>query len=161
MWYGLYVLKSTNITLGLYHLLCLVPGIILGSSLWRKDVKMPTRNQWLLLILVTIAFNTLTIFLYDHIGFLFLSNDKVMTLLKELGFEKGHLLVLSLYFIFVNSTLEELFWRGSILNQLDRMRAPFKHFGIIASSVMYGAFHYLILRLIVYPGWAELGFVML
>lgn len=161
MWYGLYVLKSTNITLGLYHILCLVPGINLGSSLWRNDLKVPTRNQWLLLLLTTILFNALTIFLYDHLGFLFISNEKVRTLLTELGFQKGHLLFLSLYFIFVNSTLEELFWRGAILNQLDRMRAPFKHFGIIVSSIMYGAFHYLILRLIVYPGWAEIGFVML
>ncbi|CAN5567814.1 hypothetical protein BH10CYA1_BH10CYA1_60410 [soil metagenome] len=161
MWYGLYVLKSTNITLGLYHILCLVPGIILGSSLWRKDLKMPTRNQCLLLLFITIVFNALTVFLYDHIGFLFLNNEKVRTLLTELGFQKGHLLFLSLYFIFINSTLEELFWRGAILNQLDRMRAPFKHFGIIASSIMYGAFHYLILRLVVYPGWAEVGFVML
>ncbi len=161
MWYGLYVLKNTNITLGLYHILCLMPGIVLGSSLWRQDLKLPTRNQWLLLILVTVFFNGITIFLYDHIGFLFLSNEKTMALLTELGFQKGHLLLLSLYFVFINSTLEELFWRGAILNQLDRMRSPFKHFGIIASSIMYGAFHYLILRLIVYPGWAEVGFVML
>ncbi len=161
MWYGLYVVKNTNITLGLYHLLCLMPGIILGSSLWRRDLKLPTRTQWLLLMLFTVLFNVVTIFLFDHIGTLFLSNEKVMALLTELGFQKGHLLYLSLYFIFINSTLEELFWRGAILNQLDRMRAPFKHFGIIASSVMYGAFHYLILRLVVYPGWAEVGFVML
>lgn len=161
MWYGLYVLKNTNITLGLYHILCLMPGIILGSSLWRPDLKLPTKNQWLLLMLVTVLFNAVTIFLYDHIGFLFLSNEKVMKLLTELGFQKGHLLYLSLYFIFINSTLEELFWRGAILNQLDRWRPPFKHFGIVASSVMYGAFHYLILRLVVYPGWAEVGFIML
>lgn len=161
MWYGLYVLKNTNITLGLYHMLCLMPGIILGSSLWRKDLRMPTRKQWLFLALSSVLFNALTVFLYDHIGFLFLKNENVMKLLTELGFQKGHLLVLSLYFIFINSTLEELFWRGAILNQLDRMRAPFKHFGIIVSSIMYGAFHYLILRLVVYPGWAEVGFVML
>jgi len=161
MWYGLYVLRNTNITLALYHMLCLMPGIILGSSLWRNDFKIPSPKQWLLLFLAAVSFNALTIWLYDHIGSLFLNNDNVMTLITELGFKKGHLLALSLYFIFVNSTLEELFWRGSILNQLDRMRAPFKHYGIILSSVMYAAFHYLILRLVVYPGWAEVGFVML
>lgn len=161
MYFGLYVLHNTNITLGLYHMICLVPGIILGSSLWRKDLKMPTPKQWLALLIATIAFNALTLFLYDHIGYLFLSNDGVMKLITSLGFQKAHLFALSLYFIFVNSTLEELFWRGSILNQLDRMPPPFKHHGTVISSVMYGAFHYLILRLVVYPGWAEIGFVML
>ncbi len=161
MWYGLYVFKNTNTALGLYHMLCLMPGIILGSSLWRRDFKTPTRNQLLVLFGVAVLFNAVTILLYDHIGYLFLSNDSVMALLTQLGFHKGHLLLLSLYFIFVNSTLEELFWRGSILNQLDKMRGPIKHYGILVSSVMYGAFHYLILRLVVYPGWAEVGFVML
>ncbi|HEY9733612.1 MAG TPA: CPBP family intramembrane glutamic endopeptidase [Drouetiella sp.] len=161
MWYGLYIVKNTNTTLALYHGLCLLPAIAFASKLWRSDFMLPTKMQTLVLVLVTVVFNASTLFLYDHLGYLFLSNDKVMVLLTELGFKKGHLLALSLYFIFVNSTLEELFWRGTILNQLDRMHPKSKHFGIILSSVMYAAFHYLILRLVVYPGWAEIGFLML
>lgn len=161
MWCGLYLLRNTNITLALYHGLCLLPGIVVGAGLWRKDFKIPSKKQFQLLVLGVITFNASTIFLYDHLGYLFLSNDKVMVLLTELGFRKGHLLALSLYFIIVNSTLEELFWRGTILNQLDRMHPNTKNFGIVVSSIMYAAFHYLILRLVVYPGWAEVGFVML
>lgn len=86
MWCGLYLLRNTNITLALYHGLCLLPGIVVGAGLWRKDFKIPSKKQFQLLVLGVITFNASTIFLYDHLGYLFLSNDKVMVLLTELGF---------------------------------------------------------------------------
>jgi membrane protease YdiL (CAAX protease family) len=161
MWFGLYIVKNYNITMGLYHALCLVPGIVLGNSLWRRDLEIPSLKQWLALMLSTALFNGAVIFSYDHFGYIFLDSQKVMTLLNGLGFAKQHLLILGLYFVFINSTLEELFWRGVIFNKLDSLQVPFKHFGITVSSLLYGAFHYLILRLVVYPGWAEIGFLML
>lgn len=161
IWYGLYVLKSTIVTLGLYHAVVLVPGIIWGFSLWRKDVSMPTLKQWLMLLVTSFLFNGAAVLLYEQVGYIFLDNDHVMKLINELGFTRQHLIPLGLYFIFINSALEELFWRGVILNEMDRVKTPFKHCGIVSSSLMYGAFHYLILRLVVYPGWAEIGFLLL
>lgn len=161
IWYGLYVLKNTVLTLELYHGVCLVPGIFWGFSLWRNDLIMPTLKQWLLLLVSAVIFSGAAVLLYDNLGYIFLDSRRVMSLLNELGFNKQHLIPLSLDLIFVNSALEELFWRGVILNRLDQMHTPFKHFGIISSSVMYAAFHYFILRLVVYPGWAEFGFILL
>lgn len=138
-----------------------MPGIFWGFSLWRNDLIMPTLKQWLLLLVSAVIFSGAAVLLYDNLGYIFLDSRRVMSLLNELGFNKQHLIPLSLDLIFVNSALEELFWRGVILNRLDQMHTPFKHFGIISSSVMYAAFHYFILRLVVYPGWAEFGFILL
>ncbi|MBZ0187169.1 MAG: CPBP family intramembrane metalloprotease, partial [Candidatus Obscuribacterales bacterium] len=85
----------------------------------------------------------------------------VMDLLKELGFSKQLFWPLSIYLIVVNPLLEELFWRGVVLNELDDLKLPVKHFGIIWSSLTYALFHYLIFRLVLFPGFAELGIVML
>ncbi|HEY9677208.1 MAG TPA: CPBP family intramembrane glutamic endopeptidase [Drouetiella sp.] len=161
MCYGLYVLKNTYLTMGLYHLLCLVPGIILGRHLWLKNFTVPTLKQWLVLLFSAVLFNATTIGLFEWIGPNFVDNVRVFHLINSLGFVRNHILGLSLYFIFVNSTLEELFWRGVVLNKVDEMQLRFKHAGILVSSVLYGLFHYFILRIVVNPGWAELGFVML
>lgn len=84
-----------------------------------------------------------------------------MALLIDQGYNKETFLYLSLYVIIVNPILEELFWRGTILNKLDAVSSKLKHFGVIWSSFWYGAFHYPILAMVLFTGWAEVGAVML
>lgn len=161
MWGGLYVLKSALWAFILYHGVFLIPAIVLRRSCWLESwVWTPVRTITLL-ALCAIAFSGAALLLYEVMGSTLLSNDGVMDLLKELGFSKQLFWPLSIYLIVVNPLLEELFWRGVVLNELDDLKLPVKHFGIIWSSLTYALFHYLIFRLVLFPGFAELGIVML
>ena len=59
---------------------------------------------------------------------------------------------ISLYAIFGNPIVEELFWRGVVLNELERAKFPIRHFGMIWSSILYAALHLPIVLLVVGPG---------
>ncbi len=90
-----------------------------------------------------------------------LSDEKTQMLLKDQGYTTELFWPLSIYFVTVNPALEELFWRAALIGKLEVISKKIKHFGILWSSFWYGAFHYPILSMVLYHGWAELGAVML
>src|SRR5262249_19778678 len=106
-------------------------------------------------------FSLIALFVYIQMADMLLTKAHVIELLKQQGYNKQIFWPLSLYAIIVNPILEELFWRGTILNELDRLKAPFKHFGIVWSSFAYAAFHYSIFAMVMLPGWAEFGTFLL
>jgi membrane protease YdiL (CAAX protease family) len=63
---------------------------------------------------------------------------------------------LAVYFIIVNAILEELFWRGVILNELDEVTKSWRMFGTAWTATTFAAWHYLVLRALLQPGYAEL-----
>lgn len=155
------MLHSAGWALALYHLCCLVPVIVWGRALWRGTLKMPSGKQLGLLVVASVLFSAGAIVLYKVLGDMMLNSQNTFDLLVRLGYNTSIFLPLSIYFIVVNSALEEFFWRGVVLNKLDQIRAPFKHFGLIWSSIAYAGFHYSIMRLVLYPGWAEVGTILL
>jgi uncharacterized protein len=161
MWVGLYVLKSAAWTYALYHGVCLVPAIIWGKSLWRPTLKLPSVRDSVLIAVGSVLFSVGTVFLYEWLGKLVLSDAQVLALLKEQGLTQNVLWAFGLYAITVNPLLEEIFWRGIVLNELEKANLPVKHFGLIWSSAAYALFHYFIFRMVLFPGWAELGTVLL
>lgn len=90
-----------------------------------------------------------------------LSDTHVFELMKTLGYTREVFTPLCIYIVVVNPVLEELFWRGFVMNKLDELCPDFPHCGLIWSSFAYGAFHYPIMQLVMYPGWAEFGTIML
>ena len=161
MWLGLYVVKSAIWTYVFYHGFCLLPVIVLGKNLWLKTWRAPELKYIILLLLGSIILSAATVLLYEWKGHVVLSNDNVFALLNRIGYTKEAFWPLSFYIVVVNPLVEELYWRGVILNKLDQMNLKFKHFGLIWSSLMYAAFHYWICRLFVFSGWAEIGTIML
>ncbi len=158
---GLYEIKNAAWTFLLYHGLCLIPAIVWGRKLWMPTLKLPKRSHVILLVVAAVVFSLITLLTYELIGKYLLNNDDVMELLKTQGFSKGSFYPLSFYAIVVNPILEELFWRGVVLNELDKHKGPFKSFALIWSSFAYALFHYFIFRMVLFPGWAELGTLML
>jgi membrane protease YdiL (CAAX protease family) len=161
IWAGLYHLKSAVWAYALYHGVCLIPAIIWGRTLWRATLVAPSLRDCALLIGASILFAAGAVIGYELLGSTLLSNENVPVLLKEQGIVPGPYLLLGCYSITVNPLLEEIFWRGVVLNELDRCQSRFKHFGITWSSLAYALFHYFIFRLVLYPGWAEVGTVLL
>lgn len=161
IWVGLYQIKSAAWTFVLYHGLCLAPAIWWGRHLWLPTLTAPKPKHCALLIVAAVIFSLITLLTYELIGKYLLSNDGAMELLKSQGFNKLMFWPLSLYAIFINPIFEEIYWRGVVLNELERHSTRVKHFALIWSSLAYALFHYLIFRMVLFPGWAELGTLML
>jgi uncharacterized protein len=162
MWAGLYACKSAVWAYVFYHGICLLPALVWGRVLWLKTCRTPERKHCLWLLLASVIFSIVALGTYEFMGPLLLSDTGVITLLKDLGYNRGVFLGLAFYTIVVNPLVEEVFWRGIVLNALDKVRRPpFKHFGIVTSSLAYALFHYFIFRMVLFPGWAEIATLML
>lgn len=161
IWLGMNVLKSAVWSLALYHVVCLLPGIVWGWKFIAKSLKPPSYLQLFGLVIAGIVFSFASLFTYEHFGDMVLSSPQTMELLKTVGYSQEVFCPISLYLVIVNPLLEELFWRGFVMTRLDKLCPDFPHCGIIWSSFAYGAFHYPIMQLVMYPGWAEFGTIML
>jgi membrane protease YdiL (CAAX protease family) len=155
------IVQSAAVSILLLHGLCLVPAIIWGRQLWLSDWKRPTLNQGIVLISSAVLFCATAVLLYQFVGDHLLNSHNTVELLMRLGYKPSILFSLGIYFVLVNSTLEELFWRGVVFNKLTQLRPDQKSFAWIWSSVSYGLYHYSILRLVLFPGWAEFGVLFL
>jgi membrane protease YdiL (CAAX protease family) len=59
------------------------------------------------------------------------------------------------YFVPVNAVLEELFWRGVVLNELRGLDEQDYVAGSVWTAFTFAVWHYLVLRLLLRHGWAE------
>lgn len=157
VWFGMYKLSSLVATFFLYHFGCLLPAIIWQRKLWRSHLTLPSRKQWIVLIATALSACLAAVFIYKFSGTMIVSRTQVLSVLTERGFSARWLLTLSLYFVVVNATLEELFWRGVVLNELDLVNARTRFAGTAWTAFAFAAWHWLVLRALLRPGWAELG----
>jgi len=157
----MYEIKSAAWTFVIYHGACLLPQIVGKRSRWKATFRKPTAKQLALLIISSVLFSAGAVLLYEIGGKKLLSDTTAINVLKEQGFNKQLFWPLSFYAIVVNPLVEELFWRGVVLNELEKAKLPFKSFPLIWSSFAYALFHYLIFRLVMFPVWAELSTILL
>lgn len=157
VWFGMYKLSSVLWAFLLYHGVCLLPAIIWYRQLWLPHVIQPGSRQWLL-VAVTAALTTMVaVTAYNMTGDVVVSKHDVLEVLTTRGFQAMYLLPLSVYFVVVNATLEELFWRGVILNELDYVGSKWRRVGYVWTAITFAAWHWLVLRALIKPGWAELA----
>lgn len=161
MWAGLYYLKSAAWTFALYHIVCLLPAIYIGRHLWLPSFRKPKTADVTILVLVSLVFSLVATGLYEYGGNGVLSSKHAIDLMQNLGWSKQFFWPVSLYAIFVNPFAEEIFWRGVVLNRLERANLPMNHFPLLWSSCAYALFHYVIFSMVMYPFWAIVGTVML
>jgi membrane protease YdiL (CAAX protease family) len=157
VWFGMYKLNSLLWTFLLYHGVCLLPAIIWGWRLWKPHVMMPTRRQMAVAIWAAGLTTVVGIAAYEFTGDMIVSRKEVLEVLTTRGFDATYLLPLSVYFVLINATLEELFWRGVVLNELDYMNTETRRLGTIWTAIAFSAWHWLVLRALLHPGWAELA----
>ncbi len=157
----MHFVKNALITLLAYHVICLIPAIIWGRKLWRRDWRRPKPEQLCALVLAAAVFSVATIGLYKFTGDYLLDSSHAIAVLKEQGYQKETFLALSIYFVLVNPLLEELFWRGVVLNQIERLKPQNKSLALLWSSFAAALFHYPMLRLILYPPGPEIGVLAL
>lgn len=159
VWFGMYKLSSIVWTFFLYHGACLLPAIIWGWPLWRGGVKLPTIKQWLLVFVSALATCAVAQIAYAASGQLIINREDVLQVLTTRGFLATWVIPLSAYFVLLNATLEELFWRGVILNELEFLDKKFRLAGSAWTACTFAAWHWLVIRALVKPVWAELTIV--
>lgn len=155
VWFGMYKLDSIVWTFVLYHGCCLLPAAIGGRKLWRGAARLPTGRQWAWLAAALACVVPLSLFGYAEIGKMVMNAPGVEAIVTERGFRVAWLLPFGFYFVAVNATLEELFWRGVVLNELRGTGETIWTIGAIWTAFTFAAWHYLVLRLLLRPGWAE------
>jgi membrane protease YdiL (CAAX protease family) len=155
VWLGMYHYDSLWLTFLLYHGVCLFPAIFWGRRLWRDDWKKPTASQWGALAVGLLVALPLFWEGYAVIGRRLLDAGSLLQVLTQRGFQARWLLPLGLYFVPVNALLEELFWRGVVLNELRGLGGKAWTAGTVWTALTFAAWHWLVIRLLLRPGWSE------
>lgn len=146
---GLQHFRSILCTFFLYHFVCLLPAILYKPSHWRPHLGKPTKRQFLALFIASILFSLMTYFVYTHLGGYIINREQALHSLYSRGFTIEWLLPLSIYFITVNPVLEELFWRGVILNELCEEGDKMLSFPVLWTNIAFAAWHYLVIKLFI------------
>lgn len=157
VWLGMYRLDSLWATFFLYHGMCLAPSIFWGRRLWRASWRAPTVRQWAALAAGVAVSLPLFFAAFHAIGSRFIDPSVLLSVVTRRGFRAAWILPLGLYFVPVNATLEELFWRGVVLNELRGLDRPIWTFGAVWTAVTFAGWHWLVLHLLLRPGWATLA----
>jgi len=157
VWFGMYQLNSIVWTFFLYHGLCLLPAICWGRTLWQSHLIKPSKKQIAFAVGTTLLSTILAIAAYEMTGAIIVDKKHVLQVLTLRGFQATYLFPLAVYFVIVNAVLEELFWRGVILNELDLVGAKWRRAGYLWTACAFAAWHWLVLRALIKPGWAEIA----
>jgi membrane protease YdiL (CAAX protease family) len=144
---GLYQFHSAPLAFVGYHILCFLGGLLL-----RSPALPPTAKSWRFrrrhLLGTILAANTFTLIAYLAVGAVILDKPTVLSLMGKRGLPPTTYFWLFPYFALVNPLAEEYFWRGGIYATL---RPLFKSYlpAAIISSLLFGAWHWLVIRLFV------------
>lgn len=157
VWFGMYQWNSLVGTFFLYHGVCLLPAIIWGRRLWIPHIIRPSPRQWLVALTAALLTCLIAILAYRMTGEVIVSRKDVLQVLTVRGFQATYLLPLAFYFVIINAILEELFWRGVVLNELDYVGSKARLLGSAWTAIAFSTWHWLVLRALLKPGWAELA----
>ncbi len=146
---GLYIFKSAPLAFVFYHLVCGAGGWLLRSPGLPAPVRLyPFRRRALLSIVV--GSNAVTLALFLWVGATLLDRPHVLGLLSQRGLPPSVYPFLFPYFALVNPLAEEYFWRGGVYATLRHLWKGWTTPALVA-SVLFGAWHWLVIRLFVAP----------
>ena len=158
-WLGSYALHSAVAAFLFYHLLCLSAAGIYGRLYGSEDRRAASRRNWITLSIAAGAIMAATYFLAGTLGFFtWLINPvhiRAALAMQRIPARPMDYAALFLYFAAVNPIAEELFWRGTIYPALRRAGADIPR-ATLVSALLFGSWHWLIVRLFFAPIWSLL-----
>ncbi len=160
---GIYYFHSIVWSFFLYHGCCLLPAIIWKRQHWKQHLALPSRKDVIILIICSILFSLFTWTTLQLLGPYLFSKERALASLTYRGFQPSWLVPLSIYFVTVNPVLEELFWRGVVLNELTDNQVSEKHskpfsLPVLWTNLLFAAWHVLVIRLFVAPPFMYVAF---
>lgn len=156
---GLHHFRDIGLSFLLYHGFCLLPAVLLNRHHWREHLKLPSRSDLIVLLLSSIGFSLFTWITYGLLSDFLVDRELALKSLIDRGFKLSWFIPLSLYFLTVNPVLEELFWRGVVLNELCDEREPVLSPAGIWTNVAFAVWHFLVVRLFVAQTFVPLAIV--
>ncbi len=160
-WLGMYYFKSMVASFALYHGACLLPCIIKSRRSWIKQLKTPSRANLFVIAVAAMVLPLMAIEIYHLSGSSIIEKETALSHLAERGFHRHLLIPLAVYFIFINATLEELFWRGFIVQELGRYNRPQFRLGSFWTFIAFASWHYVVFSAFFNPGVTELILIAL
>lgn len=152
-WAGLYLGHSAPLAFLYYHALCFGGAYVLRSpGLPAAERLYPLDRR--LLIGAVIGANLIALSLYASVGTALLDSPRVLGLLSAQGLPPASYAWLFPYFAVVNPLAEEFFWRGGVYATLRHLFRSWWWPAVI-TSILFGAWHWLVIRLFVAP-WLAL-----
>jgi len=167
VWLGIYEIRNLVLTFALYHGVCLLPAAIRCRRLWMPALRVPNRREWTYVGLAAVVLLPVDLVFYHRFGARIVDPQAVMAVFTHLGFQRQWFVALGVYFVLINAIIEELFWRGTVLNLLaSRTTYPrplpqgkgvpggAERGAAAWTALTFGTWHFLIVRLLVRSGWA-------
>lgn len=155
---GLYQFHSAPLAFVGYHILCFIGGLLL-----RSPALPPTAESWRFrrrhLFGTIVAANAFTLVAYLYVGAVLLDKPLVLGLMSKRGLPPSTYFWLFPYFALVNPLAEEFFWRGGVYAALRPLWKSYLPAALI-SSLQFGAWHWLVIRLFV-NWWVAIGATLL
>lgn len=158
--FGLHHFHSIFWSFFLYHGVCLLPAIIYNQKHWRKHLDMPTWRELGILAAAAVAFSLCTFYTYSFFGDYLVDRGLALLSMYERGFHMSWFIPLSIYFCTINPAMEELFWRGVVLNELCDNNEPIISVPGIWTNVAFACWHFLIIRLFVSPPFVPIAVII-
>jgi len=155
VFFGLVIFKNILITFILYHIIICMVLPVINYYFWdhkpaplsemlglgRKDKRSILQG-----ILIGAVFFIGIIIFFDFVHFNFLDKKHINNILNSLGFSSNIFIYFAIYFILINSVLEELFWRGYLYYQFGKsIRIPFSS---VIISFFFIQYHFFVIGLI-------------
>ncbi|WP_261300719.1 CPBP family intramembrane glutamic endopeptidase [Paenibacillus andongensis] len=137
---GLYIFQSVPVTFALFY------GWLLLITIVFKPIGLRYLTNKTALFIISIGAGLGAFFLVIiSVGGALLHNElfessQLEFLLKSWGFTGKYTVILVLVLTLVNPVLEEMYWRGFILQKLDQIK-----YKVIISSLFYSLYHFLVL----------------
>ena len=155
-WLGSYMLHSAVAAFLLYHLLCLTCWAAYRRRYGRFEGLVVPRARWIVLIAAAMGIMGATYFAVGYLGWL-INPVYIRTALaaQHVGVTTLDYAALFLYFALVNPVAEELFWRETIYQRMRREGYTAARAALF-SAVLFGSWHWLIVRLFFPAGWSIL-----
>ena len=148
---GMYYFHSILWSFFLYHGCCAIPAIIWKRHHWSEHLGRPTVRQLLIVAVAGLLFSAYTYYAYHLLGTHIFNRTGALASLNSRGFQPTWLIPMSIYFVTVNPLIEELFWRGVVLNELSTRETKLFSTPVLWTNFLFAAWHVLVVRLFVAP----------
>ncbi len=155
---GLHIFHSIFWSFFLYHGCCLLPAIIWKRKHWKQHLALPTKKEVAYLVAGSLIFSFFTWAGFHLLGPYIFNKQKALESLTYRGFQPSWLVPLSIYFVTVNPIVEELFWRGVVLNELAEEETKAFSMPSLWTNLLFAAWHVLVIRLFVAPAFMYVAF---
>jgi membrane protease YdiL (CAAX protease family) len=153
-WLGSYGLHSAVAAFLFYHLLCLTAWALYRRRYGRYEAQGVPSARWIAMVLVAALIMGGTYFAIGWLGWLINPvHIRAALTAQRIGPTTLDYGALFLYFALVNPIAEELFWRGTIYQQIRRQGLTAARAAVV-SALLFGSWHWLIVRLFFPAGWA-------